>query len=123
MSETVLALPVSVEQIAVVIKQMSPADRRRLLDLVPELRQAMTQPASRTEEEARKTVEELRAQVMHVLKGKPLSPTEPFLGNLTLEQYLELSDQERAELWEQWAEQSAEEFEELDVRPDAVLAR
>jgi len=122
MSKTVFALPVSVEQIAAAIKQMSPAEQRRLLDLVPELRQAIIQPASRTEEEARETVEVLRAQVMRALEGRSLSPSEPFLGDLTLEQYLELTDQERAKLWEQWAEQSVEDFEELDVRSDAVPA-
>lgn len=123
MNKTVFALPVSVEQIAAVIKQMGPDDRQRLLDLVPELREAAAEPASRTEEEARKVIEELRQEVLEALEGKPLSPSEPFLGDLTLEQYLELSDEERTRLWEQWAERSIEDFEELDVRSDAMPAR
>ena len=123
MNKTVFALPVSVEQIAAVIKQMGPDDRQRLLDLVPELREAAAEPVSRTEEEARKVIEELRQEVLEALEGKPLSPSEPFLGDLTLEQYLELSDEERTRLWEQWAERSIEDFEELDVRSDAMPAR
>ena len=38
MAESVFALPVSVEQVAAVIKQMSQADQRHLLELVPNLR-------------------------------------------------------------------------------------
>ena len=43
MAELVFALPVSVEQIAVVIKQLDLADQKRLLELVPTLRQAASQ--------------------------------------------------------------------------------
>ena len=43
MSQAVFALPVSVEQLATAIRQMSAADRQRLLILVPELRQEATQ--------------------------------------------------------------------------------
>ena len=42
MSTSVLALPISIEQLATVIRRMTPADRQRLLDLVPELRQEAT---------------------------------------------------------------------------------
>jgi hypothetical protein len=47
-----LAMPVSFEQIVAVIRQMSSADRQRLLDLVPELRQA-TQPVTRSSYQTR----------------------------------------------------------------------
>ncbi len=40
MSDSMLALPVSVEQVAVTIRQMSPAERQRLFELAPELREA-----------------------------------------------------------------------------------
>jgi len=51
-AESSLALSVTVEQIAAVIRQMSSADRQRLLDLVPELRQA-SQSTARTSYQAR----------------------------------------------------------------------
>jgi hypothetical protein len=122
MSESTFVLPVSVEQVAVVIKQMGPAERRRLLELVPELRQETTQAPSRMPGEIHAAVERVRAEVMQVLSGQLLSPTEPFLGDLTLGQYMELSDEDRARLWDEWAEIDLEELEELDVRPDAVSA-
>ena len=104
MAGSVLALPVSVEQVAAVIKQMNSADRRRLLDLVPELRQIAQQERSRTVEEAQATVEQVRMEVIQALGDQPLSPDELFLDDLTLEQYLDLPDEERARLWEEWGE-------------------
>lgn len=123
MAGSVFALPVSVEQVAAVIKQMSPTDRRRLLDLVPDLRQVATQGAPRTVDEARTAVERVRAEVIQALGDELLLPTEPFLDGLTLGQYLDLPDEHRARLWEEWADVDLEGLEELDVRPDAVPAR
>jgi len=100
MPVSVLALPVSVEQIAATVRQMSPADQQRLLDMVPGLRQVATQISTRTLEEARVSVERLRTEVAQVLGGQRLSPDEPFLGDLTLRQYLDLPDEERARRWE-----------------------
>jgi len=48
MAELVFALPVSVEQIAVVIRQMNLDDQKRLVGLVPTLQQAASQPLVRT---------------------------------------------------------------------------
>ena len=56
MAGPISALPVSVEQVAAVIKQMHSADRQRLLDLVPELRQAVMSAPSRTVDEAREAI-------------------------------------------------------------------
>jgi hypothetical protein len=59
---------------------------------------------------------------MQALSGQLLSPAEPFLGDLTLGQYMELPDEDRARLWDEWAEIDLEKLKELDVRPDAVSA-
>lgn len=67
-------------------------------------------------------VERVRGEVMQALSGPLLSPAEPFLGDLTLGQYMELPDEDRARLWDEWAGIDLEELEELDVRPDAVSA-
>jgi len=115
MTRSVFALPVSVEQIAAAIKQMNPTDRQRLLSLVPELRQAAMQTPPRTLDEARDTSERVRAEVMQALEGQLLSPAEPFIGDFTLGQYLDLPDEERARLWNEWAEVDLEALEELDV--------
>jgi hypothetical protein len=57
------------------------------------------------------------------MAGRLLSLDEPFLGELTLGQYLQLPDVERGRLWDDWGQVDLKELEELDVRPDAVLAR
>ena len=121
--EARLALPVSVEQVAVVIKQMSRSDRERLLNLVPELRQMSPTTSRRQGDQAVAVVERMREEVRRALGGQLLSLGEPFLGELTLGQYLELPDDERSQLWDVWAEIETEELEELDVHPDAMPTR
>ena len=78
MSELVFALPVSVEQIAVVIKQMSRADQERLLALVPSLRQIVAQSSVRTPEQIQANIARLQTEVLAALNNKPLSLDEPF---------------------------------------------
>lgn len=115
MVESVFALPVSLEQIAALIKRMSKEDRQQLLKLVPELRsEAMQQ--RRTLDDSHKTVKQLQREVEQTLGGQFLSPDEPFLGNLTLQQYLNLPESERAKLWNKWAEINLEELKELEVQ-------
>ena len=121
--EARLALPVSIEQVAVVIKQMSRSDRERLLDLAPELRQMPPYAARPQEDRGLAMVERMRVEVSRALGGQLLSLSEPFLGDLTLGRYLELPDGERGRLWDAWAEIEPEELAELDVHLDAVLAR
>ena len=77
-----ITLPVSVEQLAAAIRHMSPADRRRLLDLVPELRQAATQLPPRTLDEARAAVERVRAEVVQACAGPGVPPQGLFAGAL-----------------------------------------
>ncbi|MBC8229597.1 hypothetical protein H8E77_08635 [bacterium] len=138
MAESVFALPVNLEQIAALIKRMSPDDRQRLLKLVPELRQEAVRPVlerseglcsnavkqtKRTLDDARKTVKQLQQEVLQTLSGQLLSPDEPFLEGLTLGEYLDLPEAEQSKLWDKWAFLSLEELEEVEVRPDAVPAR
>ena len=128
--ESVFALPVSLEQIAALIKRMSPDDHQRLLKLVPELRQEAVRPVlertegtKRTLDDARETVKQLQQEVVQTLSGQLLSPDEPFLEGLTLGEYLDLPEAEQSKLWDKWGEISLEELEEVEVQPDAVPAR
>ena len=121
--EARLALPVSVEQVAVVIKQMSRSDRERLFDLVPELRQVFPHASRRQGDQGLAVVERMREEVGRALRGQLLSLSEPFLGDLTLGQYLALPNDERGRLWDAWAEIKTEELEELDVYPETMPAR
>lgn len=122
MAESVFALPVSVEQVAAVIKQMGQADQRHLLELVPNLRHLILQSSTRTKEEAQERVAQLRGKVVAAVNTHLLSSDEPFLGNLTLRQYHALSDKEKENLWEKWADTDIIESEEREVEPDAVPA-
>ena len=123
MAESIFALPVSLEQIAALVKRMSPADQRRLLQLVPELCQEAMQALSRTVDDAHATVKHLQAEVTRALNGQHLLPNEPFLGDLTLDEYLTLPESERARLWEEWASVDLQTLEEAEVKPDAVSVR
>lgn len=122
MGANVFTLPVSLEQVAALIKRMRPQDRQQLLRLVPELADDATR-LKKLLDDAHQTVEQLRQELLEELGGQPLSPDEPFLGGLTLGQYLDLPEAERAKLWEEWSAIDLEELEELEVRPDAVPAR
>ena len=122
MAESIFPLPVSLEQIAALIRQMSPEDRRALIKLAPELREAAMQ-TKRTIEDARESVAQLRQEVLQALGGQPLSPDTPFLDGMTLGEYQKLPDAEKARLWDKWGEIDLEALDEVEVKPDAVPAR
>ncbi len=122
MAEIVFALPVSVEQIAVVIKQMDLNDQRRLLELVPTLQQAARQLPVRTEEQTDTNLSRLQAEVLAAVDNQPLSADEPFLGGLTLKQYHALPEEKKAALWEASGVDNLLELEEQEVAVDALSA-
>ncbi|MCL4262806.1 MAG: hypothetical protein KJ069_06305 [Anaerolineae bacterium] len=123
MSSAIVALPVTVEQIAQAIRQMNVAERMRLLELVPELQEKVGD--ERDEEEARISLVELQTEVNQLFAGKKLAIGDPFIGDLSLHDYLSLPEEERQSLWEKLADDNAwlDTIKEKDVRPDALLAR
>jgi len=128
MAQALLTLLVSVEQIAAAVQQMSEADQRQLLMLVPNLVKIAQELSIQLPVQTQEPVQELdplaklRAQVLAALDNRPLSPDEPFFGGLTVGQYLNLSDQEQAKLWDEWAGIDLMDMEEIEVSPDAVFA-
>jgi hypothetical protein len=120
MAELVFALPVSVEQIAIVIRQMNLDDQKRLLELVPTLQQVASQKRVRTEEQTRNNISRLQAEVLATIDNQPLSGDEPFLGNLTLKQYHALSERKKAQLWDELSIDNLMELEEQEVATDAL---
>ena len=119
MPANVFTLPVSLEQVAALIKRMRPQDRQQLLAMVPEL--AIDAIQQKQFDDAVQAVDQLTQELLVELEGQPLSLDEPFLEGLTLGQYLELSDAEREKLWDEWSDIELEDIEELEVRPDALL--
>ena len=122
MRHTIVSMPVAIEQIAAVLRNISRAERQRLLDLVPELRDELREQPGRTVSQAQESAEAMRQALIHDLGKEFLSNESPFLGDLTLGEYLALPDEERALLWDQWAEPSATPWTEMDVRADALPA-
>ena len=121
MAEVVLALPISVEQVAIVINQMSQADQERLLEVVPSLSQLAVALASvRTIGQMQANIERLQAEVLAVQDNQSLSPDEPFLEGFTLGQYHDLPDEQKAKLWDRWANVDITELEEQEVSPNAL---
>ena len=59
---------------------------------------------------------------MAALDNRPLSPSEPFLGNLTLGQYHALTEDEKQKLWDEWAGADLMELDEREAAPDAQSA-
>ena len=119
MTTAMPTLPVSVEQLALAIRQISSVDRRRLFELAPELRETAAS-LPRTLPEARASVEYTRATVRAALGNECLSPDTPFVDDLTLGQYLDLPDDRRAQLWDTWAGLDLADLEEQDARSDAL---
>lgn len=119
MTTAMPTMPVSLEQLAVAIRQISSADRRRLFELAPELREAAA-ALPRTLQEARASVEYTRAAVQAALGSERLPPDTPFVDDLTLGQYLDLPDDRRARLWDKWASLDLADLEEQDARSDAL---
>lgn len=127
MSNATLTLPVTVEQIALVVQQMSLGEQQRLLELVPPLRQLVVespvQKQPRTLEQARENVALLKVELeAATVNQPPHSDDTPFLGGLTLGQYRALSDEEKAAVWAE-AERDFVYPEEKEIRADAVPAR
>jgi hypothetical protein len=123
MLEKVPALPVTVEQIAIAVRQMTRADQQHLLDLVPDLRRLTRQSSIRTVAEASDNVAAFRAEALTALGDQQLSPEEPFLDGLTLGQYDALPDNEKANLWDRLTQVNLMEMNEIEVGPDALPAR
>ncbi len=121
--DAIFPLPVSLEQIGSVIRRMSREEQRRLLNLAPDLRKAALQIPHRTESQAREAVSRLQQEIHEELGGELLSPEEPFLGNMTLGEYLALPEEEKHILWESWADTDLMELDEREVSPNALPAR
>lgn len=123
MQRAIVPMPVTIEQVAAVVRNMSRKERQRLLELVPELRETPNPSLSPQAAKDQALVEQLRREILATLDGRFLVPDEPFLDAMTLGAYLDLPDAERTRLWDRWEQDGAVSWEEVDVRADALPAR
>lgn len=122
MQNAVLTLPVSVEQIAAVINQMSDVEQQRLLTLTPQLRQAAVATPVYTKAQIEASVAVLQTEVLALLNHQPLPGNTPFLGNVTLDEYHALPEAEKARLWDEFAGDDLLDLDEQEVLPNALPA-
>lgn len=128
MAEAVTKERPSVKEVADIIRRMSREERAELVRLVPDL-QGVEAPEEKPVPAKKWDEAELRAYFLKKMEelgeGLPsLKEDEPFLGGLTVREYLELSDEEDKALWDRLyteVEKEIEEYEEREVRPDAVV--
>lgn len=123
MSLSTIGKQIDLTQVATVIKQLSRFEKRQLLNLVPELHQVAIQPPVRTPEQIQASIATATAEIMKDLNHQPISGDQPFLGGLSLNEYLALPDKEQAKIWDEAEEIDMMELEEMEVSPDVLLAR
>ena len=118
---------ISIGRVARIIREMSAEEKGYLVYLVPELREV--EPLKPPEQPLRPSaefLEQLREKILKARGGVPPSDEDPFIGGLTVGEYLALSDEEQEELWDElYAKASAEldeENYEHPVKPDALIA-
>lgn len=96
MTSTIVPMPVTIEQVAAVVRNMSRDERQRLLDLVPDLQETPKRRTSNVPSKAQSDVMELRREILAALDGQPLAPDDLFVDNLTVGDYLALPDNDSA---------------------------
>ncbi len=121
MSATIVPMPITLEQLAAAVRRLSAEDRKRLFKLVSEMEETGRSPFSVSE--ALAAAEAAREEIRAEMEEYPLPSDTPFLRGLTVGEYLTLSDEERARLWDEWTKDSESTWKEVDVTPDAMPAR
>ncbi|MEZ4515330.1 MAG: hypothetical protein R3C44_00320 [Chloroflexota bacterium] len=101
---------------------MSDEDMRRLVQLVPALGKLPDEGLAGANVRQQAAIRELKREISAGLQGEAIAPDEPFLNDLTLDEYLALPEDERARLWDSWTTDD-EAWEEVHARPNAVLSR
>lgn len=118
---------IPVERAAHIIREMSAEEKGYLVYLVPELREV--EPLKPPEPPLRPSaefLEQLRQEILEARSGVPPSDKDPFIGGLTVGEYLALSDEEQEKLWDEWYAKASAELDEENyehpVKPDALIA-
>jgi hypothetical protein len=107
-----------VQNVARVIRMLTREEMAQLVSLVPQLREAQPIP----DVEKRLASEYFQHEMLAWRNGKPPARDATFIGELTYEEYLALSEEEEIALWDKlFAEEGVDldDVEEHDVRPAA----
>jgi hypothetical protein len=113
-----------IDRVAMLVRQMSPAQRERLLDLAPDLRRDVLNRARKQADLADYFEDRMREVLSERFMQSP-PPEEEFLGPYTLDEFCALPEDEQVRLWDQAHAQAWEELSDIEypTRSDAVSAR
>lgn len=120
MTQTTVKISRRVRRAANILRKLNGEELTQLVGLMPALREV--QPVEFSREAV---AEYFRRQALEMRGGVAPSPEEEFIGGLTYEEYLNLSDEEEEAFWD-WllskGEMDIEGFEEHNVKPGAYIS-
>ena len=82
-----------------------------------------TQTQEKPEEQWSESTLKLRQELFAAMRDQPFPGDEPFLGDVTLNEYLDLSDKEQARLWDEETTLDIMDLEEREIPDHALPAR
>ena len=112
-----------INRVATLVRQMTPTQRERLLDLAPDLRRDVLARAKKQAGLADYFENRMREVLSNEFMQSP-PPEEEFLGPYTLDEFCTLPEDEQVRLWDQAHAQAWEELSDVEypTRSDAVSA-
>lgn len=116
----VASVPLRVRQVARLIRSMSDQERRWLIQVLPELRQAQAPPAAQAD-----LMAHFQPRLDALAVARPMLDTDPFIAGLSVGEFFALPEAEQAQLWDQAHMEAEREIKPLErpVRPHALPTR
>lgn len=111
------SVPTRVRQVARLIRSMSEQERRWLVQVLPELRQA---PGLQAE-----LMAHFQPRLDALGGARPMTDADPFVGGLSVSEFFALPEGEQSRLWSQAHAEAEPKIKprERPVRPHALPAR
>ena len=107
-----------VQQVAELVRRLTPDEIQELLQLVPEL-----QAASTIVEPQDELIEWVQQQMSrHSSETHPMQAEDNFLGDMTVADYFAQPEVERERIWANLYAAAIESAPEREVRPDASIS-
>jgi hypothetical protein len=112
-----------VQQVAHLIRQLTPREMGQLMELVPSLRRPVQGKRVRYDIVG----QDVREYVLRELAAlgddyRPMQADGPFVGGMSVSEFFGLSEEEQARLWDEKHQMDIDDFEEYDARPDAQVS-
>lgn len=114
------SVPIRVRQVARLIRAMSDQERRWLVQVLPELRQAQVAPAAQAD-----LMAHFRPRLDAIVGARPMRDSDPFIAGLTVGEFFALPEADQARLWDQAHTEAEHETKPLErrVHPHALPPR